>query len=162
MPILCNNFYAIWNNFWWRIFGNISSRSVWPRTKEWQKCEYEYDFFQLFGNTVRRTFTESEKCVQLCRTVACTMHTQTECDWIQLQISWTCPEFQQRDRQHVGSFVRLHDSVWVSLHTQFIFMLNSVFMVLHSIKFDFYSCTIKTWPNEECGWWSETGCRERE
>lgn len=34
VSILCNNFYAIWNNFWWRIFENISSRSVWAKKRE--------------------------------------------------------------------------------------------------------------------------------
>lgn len=98
------------------------------------KWEYEFDFCQLFGNTVQRAFTQMYSIV--CRVVL--SHAPSATEFIQLQFLENAKDAAAAAA--TATTMNLHG---FSLHAQFIFMLNSAFMALHSIKFDFYSCTIK-------------------
>lgn len=98
------------------------------------KWEYEFDFCQLFGNTVQRAFIQMYSIV--CRVVL--SHAHSAMEFIQLQFLENAKDAAAAAA--TATTMNLHG---FSLHAQFIFMLNSAFMALHSIKFDFYSCTIK-------------------
>lgn len=99
------------------------------------KWEYEFDFCQLFGNTVQRAFTQMYSIA--CRVVLSHALAHSATEFIQLQF---LENAKDSAAAATATTMILHG---FSVHAQFIFMLNSAFMALHSIKFDFYSCTIK-------------------
>lgn len=132
----CNNFYAMWNHFAcsFSALPKKNKRLSIDRNNRMGKWEYEFDFCQLFGNTVQRAFIQMYSIV--CRVVL--SHAPSATEFIQLQFLENAKDAAAAAA--TATTMNLHG---FSLHAQFIFMLNSAFMALHSIKFDFYSCTIK-------------------
>lgn len=113
------------------------------RTKDWEIVNMNMIFpvIRWTVNTVQRATKSVFNCIIHCRRRA-TVRLST------IAIFWkNAREVAAEQRTHVHSFAWLYTG---PLHAQFIFMLNSAFTVLHSIKFDFYSCTIKTESCEEC------------
>lgn len=181
MPISCNNSYTIRirNIFGWRIsetFRVLCRRTnLWIRhgqrtkknlNKREQKNEQNVNMNMIFPvirqHRVQRAFTEwKEKLfngVVALSTLVARMpaHTQTHkssASWIQLRFLENAKVAVQ-SAATTNTFILLHDSRWVLCTLSLSLCSDSAFMVLHSIKFDFYCCTIKMWMPS----WTVTMC----